>query len=161
MNLTHLHLLINHLPIIGSILGVLVLIHGLYHKSGTTISAAYNLLILSAIGAVIAYFTGEPAEETVENIPGIAKALIEEHEEAALFALISFIALGVLSLAGLYLNFKNSNMARAISRITLALGLVSFIIIARTGYLGGLIRHTELNTAVSSQNIGQSEADDD
>ena len=71
MNQTHLHLLITHLPIFGSILGGLVLAHGIWTKSNQTKIAAYNVLIISSIGAVVAYLTGEGAEETVEKIPGV------------------------------------------------------------------------------------------
>ncbi len=78
---------INHLPIFGTILGLLVFVHGLWSKSKSTQMAAYNLFIVSAIGAAIAYFTGEPAEDLVEDIPGIVKATIEAHEEAAEIAL--------------------------------------------------------------------------
>ena len=95
MNPTHIHLLITHLPIFGSILGGLVLAHGLWTKSNQTKIAAYNIFIISAIGAGIAYLTGEAAEETVENIQGIAKDMIDEHEDFAVFALVSLIILCV------------------------------------------------------------------
>ena len=69
MDQTHLHLLITHLPIFGSLLGTLVLGFGMWKKSGTTILASYYVLMLSTFGAGIAYLTGESAEETVENLP--------------------------------------------------------------------------------------------
>lgn len=72
MDLTHLHLLITHLPIYGSILGGFVLAYGLWTKSNNTIIAAYLLFIISAVGAGIAYSTGEAAEETVESIKTIS-----------------------------------------------------------------------------------------
>lgn len=61
MNPTHIHLMITHLPIFGSILGALVLAYGIYVKSEQTKSAAYYLFIIAAIGAGIAYATGESA----------------------------------------------------------------------------------------------------
>jgi hypothetical protein len=94
MNQTHIHLLITHLPIFGSILGGLVLAHGIWTKSNQTKIAAYNLLIISSIGAVIAYLTGEGAEETVENMQGVVEATIKQHEEFASVALISLIPIG-------------------------------------------------------------------
>ena len=89
MDQTHIHLLITHLPIFVSILGAFVLAHGLWTKSNQTKMAAYNLFIISAIGSGIAYLTGEGAEERVENIQGVVEATIKQHEEFALFALIS------------------------------------------------------------------------
>lgn len=147
MNQTHIHLLITHLPIFGSILGGLVLAHGLWTKSDQTKIAAYNLLIISSIGAVVAYLTGEGAEETVEKIQGITKSVIEQHSDFAVYALISLCILGASSLAGLYLSLKKSPFSSRIATITLIISLISFGLIARTGYLGGQIRHTEISSA--------------
>ena len=144
MNQTHVHLLITHLPIFGSILGGLVLAHGLWTKSYQTKIAAYNLFIVSAVGAGIAYFTGEAAEETLENLQGIVEATIQQHEEFALFALIALIILGVTSLVGLFLTLRKSPYTRTTAYLILLIALISFILVARTGYLGGQIRHSEI-----------------
>jgi uncharacterized membrane protein len=144
MNQTHIHLLITHLPIFGSILGGLVLAHGLWTKSNQTKIAAYNLFIISAIGAGIAYLTGEAAEVTVESIQGIAKNMIEEHEDFAVFALVSLIILGVSSIGGLFLTLRKSALTRTAAIVILFISLISFGLVARTGYLGGQIRHTEI-----------------
>lgn len=145
MDQAHIHLLITHLPIIGSILGGLVLVHGMWTKSSATKIAAYHVLFLSALGAVVAYLTGEGAEETVENIQGIAEQAIHEHEEFALFALVAMIITGVASLIGIYLSLKKSRFANKMSMLVLLFSMGSFVLVGRTGYLGGKIRHTELN----------------
>jgi hypothetical protein len=95
MNQAHIHLLITHLPIFGSMFGGLVLAHGLWSKSNDTIIASYNVFIISSIGAGIAYFTGEAAEEIVEQFQGVVEATIKTHEEFAQYAFISLIILGV------------------------------------------------------------------
>ncbi|MGE5943670.1 MAG: hypothetical protein ACM31G_04950 [Flavobacteriales bacterium] len=56
MDQTHIHLVITHLPIFGSILGGLVLAYGLWTKSNDTKIAAYGLFIISSISVGIAYF---------------------------------------------------------------------------------------------------------
>ncbi|MGF2413625.1 MAG: hypothetical protein ACQUYJ_14940, partial [Ferruginibacter sp.] len=91
MSQVHLHLLITHLPVFGSILGAFVLGYGLWSKSSSTKMAAYFVFIISGIGAGIAYLTGEGAEEVVEEIQGVSESIIKLHEDAALYALISFI----------------------------------------------------------------------
>lgn len=150
MNQTHIHLLITHLPIFGSILGGLVLLHGIWTKSNQTAIAAYNLFIISAIGAGIAYLTGEAAEETVENIQGVAKTAIDAHEDFAMVSLVSLIVLGVAALIGTVLTLKKSPLTRSVAIVTLLIALVSFGLIARTGYLGGQIRHTELSAGTAN-----------
>ncbi|MFM9944718.1 MAG: hypothetical protein ACKVQB_05740 [Bacteroidia bacterium] len=159
MNQTHIHLLVTHLPIFGSILGGLVLSHGLWTKSNHTKIAAYNVLIIAAIGAAIAYFTGEAAEETIENIAGIAETMIEEHEETAELAFISLMVLGGTSLIGLFLSLKKSALANKVAMVVLLISLVSFGLVARTGYLGGQIRHTEVSPDSPNNALQQGEGE--
>ncbi|HMS50986.1 MAG: hypothetical protein IPI59_12205 [Sphingobacteriales bacterium] len=157
MNQTHIHLLITHLPIFGSFLGAFVLLQALLTKSNQTKIAAYNIFIISAIGAGIAYLTGEAAEEVVENIQGITKNVVEEHEDFAKFTLASLIVLGVASVAGLFLTLKKSVLTRTTALVVLFIALVSFGLVARTGYLGGQIRHTEINNPTATTAQGHSE----
>jgi len=160
MNEAHLHLLTNHLPIIGSILGGLVLFHGLWTKNNQTKIAAYYVIIISAIGAGVTYITGEGAEEAVEHLQGISRKIIHEHEEFAEVSIIAIIISGVAALLGVYLAFKNSRHSRNIAWATLFISLISFGLMARTGYLGGLIRHSEISaTAVAPDSGAEGEND--
>lgn len=162
MNLTHVHLLINHVAVIGAFLGILVLIFAIRSKSTSTYYAAYTVLMISAIGAVVAYNTGESAEESVEGIVGVTESAIESHEDAAAYALGAFILLGVLSLAGVYLTYVNESPQPKWSLFILVVGLLSFVVVSRTAWLGGKIRHTEISAGVdSSQGQSEGEGDDD
>ena len=154
MDQTHIHLLITHLPIFGSILGAVVLAYGLWMKSTHTMVAAYVVLIISSIGAGISYLTGEAAEETVENIQGIGKEMVDQHEDFALFALIALMLLGLISLAGLFLNRQKSSLTTTVAQVACIISLIAFGLVARTGYLGGQIRHTEISSNTASQAPG-------
>ncbi len=155
MDAAHIHLLINHLPIIGSMLGALVLAHGLYAKSDTTKIAAYSIFVLSSIGAVIAYLTGEGAEEEVEGFPGVLESTIEAHEEFAIYTLITLIILGIAGMAGTFLTLRKPELIKNTAIAVLAISLLSFGMAARTGYLGGPIRHTELNGGAAAPTGGE------
>lgn len=162
MNQTHIHLLITHLPIFGSILGGFVLAHGLFSKTHQTKIAAYYIFIIAAIGAGIAYLTGESAEEMVENIQGVAINMKEEHEDFALYALISLITLGAAAIVALFFTFKKSGLTKTLAIVVLLISLISFGLVARTGYLGGQIRHTEINNTTNTiQGQGEENGDDD
>lgn len=155
MNTTHLHLVITHLPIFGSILGSFVLAYGLWSKSNETKIAAYCVLLFSSMGAGIAYLTGEAAEETVEHLQGIAESTIEQHEDFAVFALAGLLVVGLSALIGMLVTLKKSRLVDQTAIIVLLLSLLGFGLVARTGYLGGKIRHTEIGasaTAVQGSN---------
>ena len=163
MSQVHLHLLITHLPVFGSLLGAFVLGYGLWSKSNQTKIAAYYLLVISAIGAGIAYLTGEGAEEAVEEIQGVSENMIKLHEDAAIYALVSLVILGVFSIFGLLVTYKKSTLIKTAAISTLLISLISFGLVARTGYLGGQIRHTEISTGAVQNTGGEGtkEKDDD
>ncbi len=109
MNGAHWHLVVNHLPIIFPIVGVIVLITGLLAKSEAVKKTAFMIFILGALAAISAMSTGEGAEEVVEKINGVTENFIESHEETAeTFAILSYI-LGGISLLGLWANFKQKS----------------------------------------------------
>jgi uncharacterized membrane protein len=161
MSQVHLHLLITHLPVFGSILGALVLGYGLWAKSNSTKNAAYFLFIISAIGTAIAYLTGEGAEEATEKISGVSENMIKLHEDSAMYALVSLVVLGLVAVFALAATRFKTNLIQSTATITLVLSLMSFGLVARTGYLGGQIRHTEISTGAGQNNTGGEEGEKD
>lgn len=147
MNPTHIHLLITHLPIFGSLLGALVLAFALWKKSDHTKTAAYLIIIISALGGTVAYLTGEDAEESVEHLDGVSHERIEEHEDSAVFAFGALLVTGAASIGGIFLIARKSPSERMVAVAVLVISAITFSIAARTGYLGGQIRHeSEINT---------------
>jgi uncharacterized membrane protein len=139
--MAYLHLLSNHVPILGSLFGVLLLVVALVKPNFNTTLSAYLILLVSGIGGIVAYFTGEPAEESVEHVPGISHKLIHVHEEMAENALIFVFLLTAAAVVGLWAERAQWNSAKKIERFTLVVGIIAFILFAFTGYLGGHIRH--------------------
>ncbi len=90
------------------------------------------------------YLSGEPAEEIVEDLPGVPHAVLEEHEEIAKVTFVATEVLGALALLGLALAWKRNLVPNAVAYSSLVLVLVTSGLLARTAYLGGQIRHTEI-----------------
>ena len=83
MNDAHLHMVVNHFPIIGSIFGLGILIISIILKNKTVQNVSYGLFIISAVFGAVSMATGEGAEEIVENLPNITHQIVHEHEEMA------------------------------------------------------------------------------
>jgi putative effector of murein hydrolase LrgA (UPF0299 family) len=146
MNWAHVHLMINHLPVIGSIFGVLLLLFALLRKSEELKRVSFGVFVFTALLALPVYFTGEPAGEVVEHLPGVAESLIEEHEDAALFALLMAGATGVVALAGLILFRRAERLPGRIVGAVLVLSLATSGVMGWTANRGGRIRHTEIRS---------------
>lgn len=78
------------------------------------------------------------------------ESCIERHEDFAVYALANLLTMSVVALAGLVLNARQAAISNSVAKLTLLLALVSFGLASYTGYLGGQIRHTELNGAAAT-----------
>ncbi len=163
MNDAHLHMVVNHFPIIGTIFGLGILITGIFLKNNVIKNVAYVLFIVSAIFAAISMATGEGAEEMVEDFPNIGKKIIHEHEEMAEKLAIVLYALGLVSIIGLFLNFKNHAKASLVSYLAAIVAIVGIFFGKQTGTTGGEVRHTEIreNTTQTTINTDVSEENDE
>lgn len=146
MNGAHWHLVVNHLPLIFPIVGIIVMVTGFISKSVVVKRTAFLIFILGVFASIAAMTTGEGAEEIVENISGVTKNYIESHEEAAeTFALLSYI-LGGMSLIGLWASFKQKNLSNIIAIVTLVFSFVLLFFGKQAATTGGEIRHTEIRS---------------
>jgi len=165
MNDAHIHLLTNHLPILIPVVGVLIMIGGFLFSAEILKRAAYCLFILGAITANLALATGERSEDTVEQIPGIDKKMIHEHEERAEAFSNTLYALSGLSLLGLWASWKKKKFSNIVAYVSLAFMVVVLYYAKVTGTSGGEIRHTEIRGDSTGQsdilNIFKGEDDDD
>lgn len=151
MNDAHLHIVVNHFPIIGIIFGLGILVTGMVMKNNAVKNTAYVLFAVAAIFAAFSMGTGEGAEELVEDMPSVGKQIIHEHEEIAeKFAIIMY-ATGFFGLLSLFASYKKYRFATVFSYITLVLAILAGILTKSVGTTGGEIRHTEIRTNTISK----------
>ena len=144
MNDAHLHMVVNHFPIIGTILGAGILLAGILFKNNTVKNVAYVLFVIAAVFVAVSMATGEGAEEMVEDMPAVGHDIIHEHEEIAEKLALSLYVLGVVSLFGLYANIKKLSQAKIAAILTLVISVIAIYFAQLTGTTGGEIRHTEI-----------------
>ena len=142
LNPAHWHLLVNHLPIIGSLIGLFILGYGILSKTEVVVKMSYWLFIVLAVFAVIAKQTGEQAEGFIMNAKLADETLIEPHAQAADFAQWAMIILGLTALAALFIN--RLKKLKIIPIIIFIIALVASGLMGWTGFLGGKIMHKEI-----------------
>lgn len=151
MNAPHFHLIVNHLPFVGLLFAALVLAWGLVRRSAEIEKTGLYLVVLSALFALPAFFSGEPAEETVEHSPAVAQASIESHEAAARVAVLLTGVLGIAAVAGRTLVAFRPRLSRAVAAVVLLLTLPALGVLAWTSNLGGDIRHPEIRAELAGK----------
>lgn len=144
MNATHWHLIVNHVPVLGPAFGLLLLALGWTKKSEDIKRASLLLFIVTALFALPAYLTGEPAEKGTLGLPGVSADVTEKHENAAQLALGATLALGGLAMAALLLFRHSTPVPRWFLLLVLMVALASTGLMCWTAALGGRVRHTEI-----------------
>lgn len=144
MNPAHLHLLLNHFPILGSLFAAGVLLAGIILNDRKVNQVGLVSLVIFTLLTIPAFLTGEGAEEIIEEYPGISHAAIHEHEEAGEFGLWVMVFAGVVALAAFWLQRRREHLHRTVSIVACVVALVAFGIFYRVGLTGGEIRHPEI-----------------
>lgn len=142
MNLAHVHLLLNHIPVIAVPIGLLFLVHSLWTSNVSAKKFAYLFLFVTSLSVIAVFLTGEPAEKLIEQLPGVTEAFIKPHEEAALYTLILTLIMGAASLFALLIGPEESK-ARLGRNLVIATTLIAIGALLYTANLGGKVRHTE------------------
>ena len=144
MDLTHLHLLLNHFPTVGFIIGIAILALGLIAKSDEMKRLGLVLLLGIALLTIMVYVTGNAAESAIGNTPGVSKALMEAHEGAALRAFMLMELVGGFSWLTLWQYRRTSRIPIGNSGLILVLSIATFGLMVDASNIGGEIRHPEI-----------------
>ena len=102
MNLVHLHLLLNHVPTIGTIVALGLLLLAFAKKSNELTRASLAIFFAIALVSLPTYMTGYSAQRALKDRPGISAPLVEQHQSAALLALLFMETTGVVAWFGLW-----------------------------------------------------------
>jgi uncharacterized membrane protein len=144
VNLVHLHLLLNHVPTVGTIVALAFLLLAFVKRSEDLIRASLAVVFAIALVSLPAYMTGYAAQNLLKERPGISNALIDEHQSAALLALIVMEVTGVVAWYGLWKGRRPSGRPRWNSAVVLLLTVVTIALMASAANLGGQITHPEI-----------------
>lgn len=159
MDLTHLHLLLNHVPTVGTIIGLGLLLVSLIGKSNELKRASLVVFLGIALVTIATYVTGNAAQETICVASGaavpckdpfVSKALIGAHEGAAMFAFAFMEITGAFAWLGLWQFRRLSHLPNWNLAVVLLLAIVTFGLMARAANMGGEIRHPEVRAELTA-----------
>lgn len=172
MNGAHLHLLLNHVPVIGVPIGLLLLVFAFLRRSEEWKRAALWTFVFIALMTIPTYLTGPQAEHYMKSQsaaspnrpanppssqprrPGGGR--IHAHEESAVPSLVVTELLGLISVAGLVAGRRRPTLPGWSTGLALVVGLASTVLLARTANLGGLIKHPEIQENATAADSGSS-----
>ncbi len=157
MDLAHLHLLLNHFPTIGTIIGGGLFVVALLTKSDDLKRASLVVLLGIALIAIPTYISGNGAQDAIKSLPGISKSLIETHEGTALVALGFMEFMGAFAWLALWQFRRLGRVPNWNLAVILVLTVLTLAVMTRASNLGGEIRHAEIRAVQGAPGQPQTE----
>ena len=143
MDWVHLHLALNHLPVVGMLFVLLLLVLGMCRGSEELKRLSLQIALALFLVAMAVKYSGDWAHDS-KPVEGEEHQRVEHHEEAADQALTGMFVLALLSLAGLVRSRKRRFLPAWATIGTLVLALATLLLMARAANTGGGIQHPEL-----------------
>lgn len=147
MDWPHLHLALNHVPVLGTAFLLLLLLTACWRRSDELLRLALGWQVGLTILAVPIKFTGDFANEAMGDSLASEQSLVQRHEQSADQATTGIFLAGVAAAVTLILGRKGRPLPVWGVRTTLALIVVTQGLMLRTASDGGKIRHPEIRSA--------------
>ena len=147
MNPAHIHLLLNHIPVIGFGIGLALFVVAFLLKQSDLHRVCLVIFFLAAAVTIATYVSGSDARQKLKEQPDISDPLMAAHEDAALIAFVFMEITGFLSWISLWIWDRPARFARWNTGVILISAALTFVLMARASYMGGAIRHPETEAA--------------
>jgi len=150
MNLAHVHIVINHVPSLGSVLGLLLLAAGIYTKSEPVKQFAYFVLVMITVAVLPTYISGAEAQKIVATNSSYSAGIIQLHQNAAMITLLIMTAAGMFAWFGLWEFRRQARSSSLTTMCTLISTIAAVVSVLITANIGGSISHSEIRDAADA-----------
>ena len=149
-NLAHVHLLLNHVPTIGTTVALGLLIVAFVRRDEPLKLVGLEVLFAIALLTLPTYMTGVAAFPKLRNQPGISDQAIRLHQDVALYGFTWLEFAGFIGWVALWQARRRGRAATGMVATAMALTTVALVVMAQAANLGGNIRHPEIGGAVAT-----------
>ena len=144
MNLAHLHLVMNHVPTIGSVAALGILLLGYVRRNDHLKHVGLEVLFIVALLTLPVYVSGAAGYFEIRNRPEISVDAVKTHQDVALFGFGWMMIAGFVAWAALWTWRRHGRPGRGLVPAATLLLVVAFIVMGSAANLGGEIRHPEI-----------------
>ena len=144
VNVAHAHLLLNHVPTIGTVIGLGMFCLALFRRSDQLRHASLEVFFLSALLTLPTYVSGVAAQTSIQGLPDVSEASIQAHHDAALLAFVLMQLTGAAAWLALWQVRRTLRPAFLTSSAVVLFSVLTVASMARAATVGGEIRHPEI-----------------
>jgi uncharacterized membrane protein len=152
----HIHLLLNHIPILGTIFAFCLLLLAYIKNSNELKQVSLGAFVVVMFITIPAFLSGTGAAQKIKDEPAISMDMINTHQGAAMLAFLFMLITGGFALVGWWQSQRESRPRPWIMGAVILFSVITMGQMARTGNLGGEIRHPEIRSADAATDPGGS-----
>jgi len=144
LNAEHLHLVLNHVPTLGTAIALALLLLALVRRHDVLVQVGLETLFVIAVVTMPVYVTGAAAYAHLRDTAGFSDMAARLHQDAALsgFAVTEFA--GFIAWVALWQARRTGQAGRGLVAAAVITSAIALAIMGRAATLGGEIRHAEI-----------------
>ena len=144
MNTPHLHLLLNHVPTVGTVIAFGLFLLSFVRKDDGLKRVSLEVFYIIALLTLPAYLSGVGTQMALDQNPNVSKEIITAHHDAALIAFVFMLLTGGMSWLALWQWRRLSRPRNGSLATVMILGAITLVLMGRAANNGGEIRHPEI-----------------
>ena len=144
MNFAHLHLVMNHVPTIGAVAALGLLLLAFARRNEHLKHVGLEVIFVIAVLTLPVYVSGVAAARELRNRPEVVLDAVNVHQDAALMAFVVMEFAGFIAWVALWQWRRRGRAARGTVLAATVLLVVSLAMMGGAANVGGEIRHPEI-----------------
>src|SRR5215813_4222717 len=136
-NLEHIHLLVNHVPTIGSVVALGLLLVAYIRRDEGLKLVGLEVLFAIALLTLPAYMSGVASFQALRGKPGVSDTAMRLHQDVALFGFTWMELAGFTGWLALWQARRHGRAARGLVPVTTFLLAMALFVMARAATIGG------------------------
>jgi hypothetical protein len=150
VNFAHLHLVMNHVPTVGSVAALGLLLLGYLRRNDHLKHVGLEVLFIIALLTLPVYVSGAVALSEIRNRPEVSVDAVKIHQDVALFGFSWMALAGFVAWVALWQWRRRGRPARGLVPAATLLLVMALVVMGRAANLGGDIRHPEIGADVAA-----------
>ncbi len=141
---SHIHIMINHLPLDATVFALVVLLYGTLRDEETPIRIGLATLIVAAIITGMTYRTGPSAAAAAGHVDPEAASRLALHSAIGHIAQICSLVTGVAAVFGIWYFQPGQRVRREFAAVVMALSLATIVLSGFAFVSGKRLGHIDL-----------------
>jgi len=146
VNVSHLHLISNHIPTIGTVVVLALLTIAFFRRDENLKLVGLEALFVVAVLTLPVFISGAAAFTKLAKTPGVSQTAVRLHQDVAIYGFIWLEFAGFIGWLALWGARRHGRASNGLTIATFVLTVMSLIVMGRAANLGGDIRHPEITS---------------